>query len=168
MTCQIATFLLGDLILGINILLVKEVYRGIDITPIPDAPPHLRGLMNLRGRVVTVFDLNVCLGRPSVEDITDSRLLILKTDDEISTSRNINRVENVKLGEDIVGFLIDHMDDVIETEEHDILLPPPNLDSVEEELIEGVIKRGEKLVILLNVSAILERVMKIAGDNTQK
>ena len=63
MARQIATFVLGKTLLGLDILLVKEVYRSVSITPIPDAPEHIRGLMNLRGRVVTVMDLNTCLGR---------------------------------------------------------------------------------------------------------
>ncbi len=49
MTRQIATFLLGDTLLGVDILLIKEVYRHMIISPIPDAPPFLRGLMNLAG-----------------------------------------------------------------------------------------------------------------------
>jgi purine-binding chemotaxis protein CheW len=156
---QIATFMLGETILGVDILLVKEVYRKTDLTPIPDAPEHLCGLMNLRGRVVTVIDLNICLGRPPSEFDDESRLLILKTDEEILPYQNRGVLESIKLGEDITGFLIDRMDDVIDVDESEILPPPPNLDSVEEDLVAGVIKRGEKLVILLDVTAILDRVI---------
>lgn len=53
------------------------------VNPIPNAPNHLLGLMNLRGRVVTVIDLNVCLNRLPETNTGDRRLLILKTREEI-------------------------------------------------------------------------------------
>ncbi len=164
MTQQIATFILGDTLLGVDILLVKEIYRQMSFSRIPDAPEHFLGLMNLRGRVVTVIDLNVCLNRPAASCTGDSRLLILKTQEEMMKSKIQTDLENVSLGEDIVGFLIDRMDDVITIEDKEILPPPSNLVEVEEELVQGVIKQGEWLVILLNVTAVLERVMSVTND----
>jgi purine-binding chemotaxis protein CheW len=161
MTRQIATFALGDTLLGVNILLVKEVYRHMSVSPIPDAPAHLSGLMNLRGRVVTVIDLNVCLNRP-VTTNTEGRLLILKTQEEIRGYKNKGLLQDdAYLGEDIVGFLIDRMDDVLTVEDEDILPPPPNLVEIDEELVEGVIKQENHLVILLHITAVLDLVMKI-------
>ena len=160
MTKQIAAFCLGETLLGIDILLVKEVYRHMVISPVPDTPGHIRGLMNLRGRVVTVIDLNVCLNRTADDSIEDSRLLILKTREEI-TDRSL---ENCT-GDDIVGFLIDRMDDVISVKTDEIFPTPPNLVNIEEELIEGVIKLGDQLVLLLKVSAILDRVMNAVGES---
>jgi len=165
MTRQIATFLLGDTLLGVDILLIKEVYRHMTISPIPDAPPHLRGLMNLRGRVVTVIDLNICLNRSSISDINNGRLLIFKTQDEIINYKHKGELsENVNLGEDIFGFLIDKMDDVLTVEDNEIFPQPPNIADIEENLITGVIKQGERLVILLDVSAVLERVMSVTNE----
>ncbi len=164
MPSQIATFILGDTILGVDILLIKEVYSKISLTPIPDAPEHLCGLMNLRGRVVTIVDLNVCLNRPAVESVEGSRLLILKTDEEIVSYQLEGLHEKAKLGEDIVGFLIDRMDDVIDVEDDEILPPPANLESMGEGLIEGVIKRGNDLVIILDVTAILNVVLESVAD----
>ncbi|MCK5436839.1 MAG: chemotaxis protein CheW [Desulfobulbaceae bacterium] len=57
----------------------------------------------------------------------------------------------------MMGFMIDSMDNVIEVDEGEVLPPPPNLDAVEEDLIKGVIKQGDELVILLDVRAVLER-----------
>ncbi|MCP4105274.1 MAG: hypothetical protein GY749_07040 [Desulfobacteraceae bacterium] len=164
MTQQIATFVLGDTLLGVDILLVKEIYRQMSFSQIPDAPEHFLGLMNLRGRVVTVIDLNVCLNRPAASYTDDSRLLILKTQEEIMKSKIRADLEDVNMGEDIVGFLIDRMDDVINVEEKEILPPPPNLVEVEEELVQGVIKQGDQLVILLNITAVLERAMSVTTD----
>ncbi len=164
MSRQIATFILGETILGVDIIMVKEIYRNMNITPVPDATPHLRGLMNLRGRVVTIIDLNICLGRESSDSIKDNRLLVLKTQDEISALKYRGDFETADVGEDIVGFLIDRMDDVVTIEDEEVLPPPANIDKKEEELIEGVIKRGDNLVMLLDISAVLERVMSAASN----
>ena len=161
MTRQIATFVLGSTHLGLDILLVKEVYRGVSITPIPDAPDHIRGLMNLRGRVVTVMDLNTCLSRQSSEKESENYLLILKTDGEIKGYQKKGDLAEVSLGEDIAGFLIDQMDDVIEVEPSEILPPPLNLQEVEGDLVEGIIKKEDRLVILLDITAVLQSVMKV-------
>ncbi|MBF0397248.1 MAG: chemotaxis protein CheW [Desulfobacterales bacterium] len=159
MNRKIATFFMDNTLLGVDILLVKEVNRNITLTPIPDANSTLRGLMNLRGKVVTVIDLNVCLNRPVTKSIEECRLLILKTDEEIVNYQNGGMLIGVKLGEDIIGFLINQMADVFEVQDEDILQPPPNLTLVDKELVEGVIKRGKQLVILLNVTAILDKVL---------
>jgi purine-binding chemotaxis protein CheW len=168
MVQQIATFTLGNTFFGVNILLVKEVYRHMSISPIPDTAPHLGGLMNLRGRVVTVVDLNVCLNRPSKSDMEDGRLLIFKTRDETQKYIKKGLVKEIDLGEDIVGFIIDQMDDVLYVEEEEILPPPPHIVDVDIELIEGVVKYKNRLVILLDVSAILEKVMEAVVENEQE
>lgn len=164
-TRQIATFVLGHTRLGVDILLIKEVHRQMTISPIPDAPPHLRGLMNLRGRVVTVIDLDVCLGRPQSETIEDRRLLILKTQAEIQGFVREGRIgSDAALGEDIVGFLIDRMEDVISVSADRILPPPPNLPDIDGSLIRGVIKQDRRLVILIDVTAVLGDVLERAPD----
>lgn len=165
MSRQIATFVLGDTLFGIDILLAKEVYRHMTLNPIPNAPPHLKGLMNLRGRIVTVIDLNVCLNRPQMDTIENKRLLILKTANDIKNYKHRSDLEDVEIGEDIVGFLIDRMDDVVSVSSIDISPPPSNLQGLEQELIDGVIQQGERLMMLLNVTAILDRVMSAVSES---
>jgi len=164
MNRQIATFNLGDSRLGIDILLIKEVYRHMSITSIPDSTAHLKGLMNLRGRVVTVIDLNVCLNRAPSENIETSRLLVLKTDSEISKYKIAGALGNFSLGDDIVGLLIDQMDDVIAIDSSEIFPAPPNLDEAEESLIEGVIKQGNQLIIILDLNAVLEKIIQACNS----
>ncbi|MFO7752861.1 MAG: chemotaxis protein CheW [Desulfobacteraceae bacterium] len=163
---QITTFTLGDTRIGIDILLVREVYRHMSVTPIPDSPPHLNGLMNLRGRVVTVIDLNVCLSRPATEDIESNRLLVMKTDKEIEKYKSKGLLKDISIGDDMVGFLIDRMDDVITIDDSEIFPAPPHLDAVAEALIEGVIKQGEELIILLDVPSVLQKTMEACEHNT--
>jgi len=167
MARQIATFLLGETLFGVDILLVKEIYRHKAISPIPGAPPHLCGLMNLRGRIVTVIDLGVCLNRPATDNIEACRLLIFKTQSEIRDYAHEDFLKDVYLGEDIVGFLINRMDDVLTVENKDILPTPPNLADVDEDLIKGVIRQGKQLVILLDLPAVLESVMSAVVESKE-
>lgn len=168
MTRQIVSFVLEDTVLGVDILQIKEIYRQMSMNPIPDAPPHLRGLMNLRGRVVTVVDLNVCLNRSPVAQLADRRLLILKTREEILSCEAGTEAEARGLGEDIVGFLIDRMDDVLTLEQSDILPAPANLADIDESLIKGVVKRGSRLVMLLDLPAVLEKVMAAISEKEER
>ncbi len=168
MTRQIATFMLGETLLGVDILLVKEIYRRMTVSPVPDAPAELRGLMNLRGRVVTVIDLNVCLNHAGgVAEITDeTRLLIFKTQAEIEDYLEAGQLSEITLGEDIVGFLIDRMDDVLTATADEILPPPANVMEIDEALIDGVVKKGDQLVILLDVAAVLDEVLSATDSST--
>ncbi len=170
MNRQITTFKVADTLLGLDILIVKEVYRHMEVTAIPDAPPHMSGLMNLRGRVVTVINLGVCLNLESTEK-DDLKLLIMKTNAEIHQYQQKGLLPDVSLGDDIVGFLIDNMDDVLTVEDDEILTTPPNLDNVDRQLIEGVIKLESGLVLILDINAILDRILSLssaAGDPVKK
>lgn len=155
----IATFHLGEVRLGLDILVVKEVHRQIILTKVPSAPEMIRGLMNLRGKVMTVIDLDVLLERPSRDSHEDSRLLILKTDSEITAYLFEGILGDLKLGDDIVGLLIDGMSEVLEVDDEEILPTPANMDEIQREYTQGVIKLEDGLVILLNVEALLERIL---------
>ena len=53
----VSVFRLGDIYLGINIVLIREINRSSDCTPVPGSQDYIRGLLNIRGRVITLFDL---------------------------------------------------------------------------------------------------------------
>lgn len=160
MNRQIAVFSLGGTRLGMDILLVKEVYRHLSVTPVPGVSRHIKGLMNLRGRVVTVIDLNVCLNRPPAGNTGDNRLLVLKTDNELGRCRGGEAMAHISLGEDIAGLLINEMEDVVVVSPKELFPPPSNLDDVEQGLIQGVIRQDGGLVLILDVPALLEKILE--------
>lgn len=169
MTRQIATFRMGETRMGVDILLVKEVYRRMRIHPVPGAPPQLLGLMNLRGRVVSVVDLAACFGRAGVSS-EQGQLLIFKTYGELAGFVRDGRVAEgrARLGEDIVGLLIDEMDDVMTVSPDRVLPPPGNLRNLDEGLIEGVIRAEGELVVLIDAKAVLDRVVDaMAGSDEE-
>lgn len=137
-TVQLATFLLGDLMLGIDISYIREITRVGDIAPVPDAASSVRGIANLRGEVVTVLDLRTILELEPLDQTSQSRLIILRYHDEH------------------VGLLVDQVTDVL-TVGSDIEEPlPANIAGVDTRFFTTVYKLDLELLVLLNVTAVLE------------
>ena len=87
---QFVTFRLDNRLLGIDILKVREINRVLDITPVQHAPGYVRGLVNLRGQTITVFDLGTRLGLPPRGITGCSHNIILKQD-EVGRDRRQRR-----------------------------------------------------------------------------
>ncbi len=133
---QFVTFQIGDHLLGIDILRVREINRVLDITPVQHSQPYMRGLINLRGQIVTIFDLGVRLG--------------------LGPRKLTERSHNIILKPDTVGLLADSIGDVVETREEDIEPPPANAGEIEGKFIEGVLKLETDLLVILSAGKLLE------------
>jgi purine-binding chemotaxis protein CheW len=155
------TFYLGDDFFGINILLVRESNRNIDITPVALAPEYVRGLLNLRGQVVTVLDLGVRLniGRRTITDA--SNIIILKNSHELSTMDGTDQLDDTTTP-DLVGLLVDRIGDVVTVDDSEIEPPPAHAGRVEGHFLSGVIKLQNRLLVTLQLSEVLSE------DTTQK
>jgi len=151
---QIATFHLGNEVYGIDILLTKEIGKVHEITTIPESPNYLLGLMNLRGQIVTLMNPGVFLDQNSLHEISDQRLIILKTEDELEELRRNNLIDVQEMSKDILALVIDRVGDVIDVEIGQISSPPPNLSGAKKEFVTGVVQLEKRLVILLDVSAL--------------
>ncbi len=163
MNQQIATFLVGDTILGIDILFIKEVHRQLRTSPVPGAPREITGLVNLRGKIVTIIDLEYYLTGKSRESLENTRLLIMKTGAELQAlHQDDEEIANARVGDDIVGLLIKRMDEVITIDSDEILSPPSNMSEVESGIIEGVVKLEDRLVLILDHPAVLNRALTAA------
>lgn len=152
---QFTTFYVGDTFFGVDILQVKEINSQLRYTPVPDSANYIKGLLNLRGQIITIFDLAKRLGRDNSEIISTTRNLVLKTDSETYPLREQGKL-NTLIGNDAVGFLIDRIGDVIEVEDDRIDATPANVQNVAKEFIDGVIELENDLLILLNVSELVE------------
>ncbi|WP_005031745.1 chemotaxis protein CheW [Holophaga foetida] len=140
MMTQYATFTLNDRIFGIEIQLVREIIKAFEITPVPRATKHIRGLINLRGQVVTIMDLGVRLGSPPKEITSQSNIIILKT---TATSN------------DILGLLVDSIADVVEEDAASAEPPPANVTDSGNRFLAGVINGRTGLIVLLKLEDIL-------------
>ena len=156
MVRQIATFYIDDQLLGVDILLVKEIHKLLNISLVPGSPEVIRGLVNLRGKIVTVLDLDVLLKRGGHARENQTRLLIMKTNSELQPFIHNDRIDDISVGDDLFAFLIDRMDEVIEVDDEQILPTPTNIDHVNEEIIQGVVKLEDRLVLMLHVDRVIE------------
>src|SRR5216117_1027203 len=135
---QYLTFRLGDEEYGLDILKVQEIRSYAAITPLPNAPPAVKGVMNLRGQIIPVVDLRVTFGmRPT--EYTRFAVVIVAS-----------------IVRKIVGLLADGVSDVLTMARTDVQPAPDFGAPVEARLISGMAKTGEKLVILLDVERLLD------------
>lgn len=155
MNKQFTTFRLNGQLFGVEVLLVREINQQMDITPVQQAPAHISGLINLRGQIITIFDLGVRLGLPPGKSKGSDLSLILKTDDELAAIRTREGREDLMTSGDAVGLLADSIGDVVEEDESEIEAPPPNLGELDGRFLSGVIKLEDDLLVLLNAEAIL-------------
>lgn len=151
---QYITFNLNDDIFGINILLVREINRNLDITPVDRSPSYVRGLLNLRGQIITVMDLGIRLGLAPRETLRTSCCIVLKTTSELERS---NAPEELlkSTSPDLVGLFVDRIGDVVTVDSEQIEPPSTHSSGVASRFLEGVIKLEKKLLITLKTSEVL-------------
>jgi len=149
---QYSTFRLGDRLFGLDIMMIREINRILDITPVPHAREHIRGLINLRGQIVTILDLGLRLGLPRLDIGEESHNIILKTNAELSAVQNS---KNFTTSTDLVGFLVDAIGDVLEADDASIEPPSANVSEAESQFLSGVIKTDAGLLVLLDIREVL-------------
>ncbi len=142
---QYATFHVGERLLGLDILGVREIIRVSDLTPVPRAEASIRGLLNLRGQIVTILDLAVRLGHPPPSITEASHIVILKAESQGTRGEGL----------DVVGLLVDAIGDVVEADAATTEPPPANLSDTEARFVSGVIKTDVGLLVLLNLAELL-------------
>jgi len=137
MAHQFCTFHVDDLFLGIEVERVQEVIRHSEITPVPTAPPSVRGLINLRGQIVTAIDLGTKFGKADREG-ESSTVLVLDA------------------GSSLLSFVVDRAGDVVEVVEDSFEPPPQTLKGEARRLLRGTYKLHDKLLLVLDVENALE------------
>ncbi len=140
---QFCTFSLGELFFGIEVFKVQEVIRAQAMTRVPLAQPAVRGLINLRGQIVTAIDLRERLGLPQLESGREAMNVVIRTD------------------EGAVSLLVDEIGDVLEVDAALYEEPPETLPAFARELIRGVYKLPERLLLILDTEKTL--VLEAAG-----
>jgi len=143
------TFSVGQYLFGINVLNVREINHNVDCTIVPLAPKHIRGLINLRGQIVTLLDLRNMFGLGTIDITEETHNIILKNENFITAS------EEESNNQDRVGFMIDTIGDIITVEEEDLESPPANVGDIDGRYLTHVIKQKSLVVSVLNVSRLL-------------
>lgn len=132
---QLVTFKLGNEEFGVDILKVQEINRMMEITRIPNAPPFIEGVINLRGKIIPIVDLRKKLG------FMNGNMFSEKT----------TRIIVVELDGLVLGFIVDSVSEVLRIPENTIEPPPSIVGGVESDYIEGVGKLDNRLLILLEL-----------------
>lgn len=138
---QYLTFMLGSEPFAIGILCIKEIIEYAGLTPVPMMPACIRGVINLRGSVVTVLDLAARFGNTSSEVTKKTCIVIVEVTSEE--------------GPQDIGMVVDSVNAVLEIPASEIEPPPAFGSKIRTDFIEGMGKVGGKFVILLDVNQIL-------------
>jgi len=139
-TAQYITFKLGDELFAINVAQVREVLELSQITRVPTAPDYMRGVVNVRGKAVPVVDLRLKFGLPQTADTVHSRIVVMELELDGETT--------------VVGGIADSVHEVIELEPAQINPPPRIAMRWRTELIQGMGRRGEQFIILLDIKSV--------------
>lgn len=150
MVNKVLTFYLFDCLYGIDVTLVKAMNRNPEYTVIPGAAAHIIGLLNLRGQVVTLLDMNMLLSctprvqRQSWRTPSEKRAcVILKP-----------RIHDPHYS----GFFIHKAGDVLEIDPSLWETPPANISGAESRFLHGVVKMKTQLLRVINAQAILDSI----------
>jgi purine-binding chemotaxis protein CheW len=146
---QLSTFFVAGMFFGVDVLDVQEVLRSQQMTPVPQSPDVIRGLINLRGQIVTAIDMRRRLG--------------LQPPAEYQTPMNMV----VRTSEGVVSLLVDEIGDVLDVDAAAYERPPGNLDPAARELIRGVYKLKDRVLLVLDTEKAVEVDSSYAPRNSQ-
>jgi purine-binding chemotaxis protein CheW len=135
---EFSTFYVGGALCGINILNIQEINKHTDITKVPQSSNYIEGILNLRGRIVTIINLGKKLGLDLVSKHKDNRNIIVNSDDEH------------------IGLLIDSISDVVLAQKDDIEPAPSNIGGVKGKFFQGVLKTEKNLIGILDIDEVLK------------
>ena len=135
---QLITFQIGEQILGVDIMTIREIRAWSPATPLPNVPSHVRGVVNLRGVVLPVLDLKQRLGW-GVTDPSARHVIIV-----------------VRIADQLQGLIVDAVNDIVEVPV-DELQPLPDLtDAAASHFLEGLATIDERLVLILALDRLIE------------
>jgi purine-binding chemotaxis protein CheW len=136
---HIVGFRVGRETFGVPIGLVHEIVRVPDITNVPDSPGYVEGVINLRGKIVSVVDLRKRFGEKTITAHKKNRILVAEVEGKM------------------VGLIVDAASEVIKIPESEVDVPPSVFEEGELNYVTGVGKLHGRLVILIDLSKILQK-----------
>ena len=124
------TFTLGEELYGIDIRAVIEIIGIMPITKVPEVPPYVQGIINLRGKIIPVVDMRLRFGQ-EYRPYSDRTCVII-----------------ISVNDVLIGLIIDGVSEVLTIPENSIV-PPPELKSVRNRYVKNIGKLSEEKVVLL-------------------
>lgn len=131
---QVLIFNLGNELFALYTARIQSINEPVPVTKVPMAPPHILGLINLRGNIISIIDINLLLGTPETGKPKENAIIL-------------------ELKDEVLGILVDYAAEIIETD--DTSLPELN-DSKRTDYLEEVISFEDKKALLIDVDKLLE------------
>jgi len=147
---QFLTFLLDEREYGLELFKIQEIRGYVPVTPIPNVPPHVRGVMNLRGTVLPVVDLRMKFRLPPIEYNKFTVIVI------------------AMVGEKMVGLLVDAVSDVLQVTQEAMRAAPDFGSAVDTRFIDGVFQTREHLAVALNLEKLLSDILNKLPETTTR
>lgn len=134
---KFSTFYVGEALCGINLLKIQEINNHFKITKVPQSSDYITGIINLRGRIVTTFNLGKKLGLDSISNDKNRKNIIVNSEDEH------------------IGLLVDSISDVVSAKSTDIEAAPSNIGGIKGQYFQGVLKMEDQLIGILDIDQVL-------------
>ncbi|MEM7629349.1 MAG: chemotaxis protein CheW [Planctomycetota bacterium] len=144
---QLVTFEVAGEEFAVDILRVQEINRMMELTRVPQSPPEVEGVINLRGRIIPVLDLRRRFGMPAAE----------RTDH--------NRIVVVDINGRVLGFIVDRVHEVLRIDSSIVEPAPEMVSSIDSDFIAGVGKLDDRLIILLELERLFAEERLDAIEN---
>lgn len=138
MSRQLITFEIGDRRLGIDIMAVREIRAWSPATPLPNVPPHVRGVVNLRGVVLPVLDLRQRLGWGTTEPSMRHVIIV------------------VRIGDQLQGIIVDAVSDIVTLVPEDIQPVPEVGEVAATAFLEGIATIEDRLIMILGLDRLAD------------
>ncbi len=135
---ELATFYVGKALCGIDILNIQEINKHFEVTTVPQAPDYVVGVLNLRGKIVTILDLGKKLGLSQIQSNKISRNIIVRSQDEL------------------IGLIVDSISDVVTADHEKIEPAPSNIGGMKGKFFKGVMKTQSTLIGILDIEEVLK------------
>jgi purine-binding chemotaxis protein CheW len=132
------TFTLEDNTYGIPIRYVTEIIGIQNVTEVPETPDFIKGIINLRGKIVPLIDVRLKFGKEEIPYTERTCIIVV----------DINSAQ--------VGLIVDKVDDVMTIDDEEIALPPPDRVGFENRYIDGIGKAKDTVQLLLNTEKLLK------------
>ncbi|MCA9550541.1 MAG: chemotaxis protein CheW [Myxococcales bacterium] len=145
---QLLTFLLAGEEYGVDILRVQEIRGWDSATLVPNTPPYIKGIINIRGSIVPVLDLRLRFGLPAVEYGPTTVVIVVKVE---GATRAMT-----------VGLVVDAVSDVFSLATAKIQPPPEFGGDIDINFISGLITSEERLIVVLAVDGLLGKTAAVA------
>ncbi len=136
---HIVGFRIGRETFGVPISLVHEIVRVPDITAVPDSPDYVEGVINLRGKIISVVDLRKRFGEKQITTTRKNRILVVEVENKM------------------VGLIVDSASEVLKIPDSEVERPPVVFEEDEVNYVTGVGKLKGRLIILVDLTKILQK-----------